>query len=82
MNTVEILKGEQACDWSTRYRSIVGYGEVQIVSDDAGKQRGLEVLMAQHGAPDLLEFDPGNTKRMVILKIRITSMRGKKSSNY
>lgn len=79
---VEILKGEKACDWSTRYRSVVGYGQVEIVSDDAGKQKGLEVLMAQHGAADLLEFDPGNTKRMVILKIRITSMSGKRSSNY
>ena len=43
---VEIIKGEQACDWSTRYRSVVGYGRVEILSDEAGKQRGLEVIMA------------------------------------
>ena len=79
---VEITKGERACDWSTRYRSVVGYGRVEILSDDAGKQQGLEVIMAQHGAPDLIEFDPGNIKRMVILKIRITSMSGKQSSNF
>jgi nitroimidazol reductase NimA-like FMN-containing flavoprotein (pyridoxamine 5'-phosphate oxidase superfamily) len=79
---VEITKGERACDWSTRYRSVVGYGRVEILSDDAGKQQGLEVIMAQHGAPDLIEFDPGNIKRMVILKIRITSMSGKRSSYY
>ena len=81
-DSVEILKGERACDWSTRYRSVVGYGTVEILSDDASKQEGLEVLMAQHGAPDLTEFDPGNMLRMVILKIRITSISGKKSSKY
>lgn len=81
-DSVEITRGEQACDWSTRYRSVVGYGRVEILSDEADKQHGLELIMAQHGAPELREFDPGNMLRMVILRIRITSMSGKKSSNY
>ncbi len=81
-DSMEILTGEQACDWSTRYRSLVGYGEVEILSDHYSKQQGLEVLMAQHGAPELTEFNQKNLDRMVILKIRITSMSGKRSSNY
>lgn len=79
---MEITEGEKACDWSTRYRSVVGYGTVEILSDTESKQQGLEVIMAQHGAPNLIEFDPGNMLRMVILKIRITSISGKKSSKY
>lgn len=79
---MEITKGGQACDWSTRYRSVVGYGDVEIISDEAAKQQGLEVIMAQHGAPDLIEFNQKNLDRMVILKIRITSMTGKQSSNW
>ena len=78
----EIIEGERACDWTTRYRSVVGYGEVEILTDEAGKRRGLEVIMAQHGAPGLIEFKQKNLDRMVILKLRITSMTGKKSSNY
>ena len=81
-DTAEIVRGEEACDWSTRYRSVVGYGTVEILSDSKSKQQGLEVIMAQHGAPDLTDFDPGNMSRMVILKIRITSISGKQSSNY
>jgi nitroimidazol reductase NimA-like FMN-containing flavoprotein (pyridoxamine 5'-phosphate oxidase superfamily) len=79
---MEITTGEKACDWSTRYRSVVGYGSVEILSDDAGKQHGLEVIMAQHGAPELIQFNPGNMKRMVILKLTIRSMSGKQSSNW
>ena len=79
---VEITRGERACDWTTRYRSVLGYGNVEILSDETSKQQGLEVIMAQHGAPELIEFDPKNLKRMVILKLSITSMTGKQSSNW
>lgn len=78
----ELIKGERACDWSTRYRSVVGYGTVEILSDAQSKQQGLEVIMAQHGAPELLEFNQKNLDRMVILKVTITSMSGKRSSTY
>ena len=79
---MEITKGERACDWSTRYRSVVGYGEVEILSDEASKQQGLEVIMAQHGAPELVEFNSKNLDRMVILKLTISSMTGKQSGNW
>ncbi|NOR34776.1 MAG: pyridoxamine 5'-phosphate oxidase family protein [Bacteroidales bacterium] len=79
---MEITKGERACDWSTHYRSVVGYGEVEILSDEASKQQGLEVIMAQHGAPELVEFNSKNLGRMVILKLTISSMTGKQSSNW
>lgn len=79
---MEITKGERACDWSTRYRSVVGYGEVKILSDEASKQQGLEVIMAQHGAPELVEFNSKNLGRMVILKLTISSMTGKQSGNW
>ncbi len=81
-DSMEITKGEKACDWSTRYRSVVGYGRVEILSDQKSKQLGLEVIMAQHGAPELIEFNPGNMKRMVILKLTIRSMTGKQSSSW
>ena len=78
----EVIKGERACDWTTRYRSVVGYGEVEILTDEAGMRRGMEIIMAQHGAPDLIDFNQRNLDRMVILKLRITSMTGKKSGTY
>ena len=79
---VEIVQKEKACGWATRYRSVVGHGRVEILSDPVSKQEALEVLMAQHGAPQLTEFDPGNLDRMLILRLRISSMTGKQSSNW
>ena len=81
-HTVRIIRDEKACKWATLYRSVVGYGTVEIVTHPEGKQRGMEIIMAQHGAPELTAFDSGNMKRMIILKLTITSLSGKQSSNW
>jgi len=78
----EVIKGKRACDWTTRYRSVVGYGTIDMLSDKKSKQQGLRVIMAQHGAPEPMEFSPKSLDRMVILKLTITSLTGKQSSNW
>ena len=79
---VEITPGDTACQWSTRYRSVVGYGRAEVLEGKADKQEGLEIIMRQHGAPEMIHFDEKNMKALVILRIRIESMSGKKSSNW
>jgi len=80
--TAKVIPKEKACKWATLYRSVIGYGTVEIITDFKRKQRGLEIIMAQHGAPDLIEFEPKNLKEMVILKLTITSITGKQSGNW
>lgn len=77
-----LVKGANACDWSTLYRSLIGYGTVEIIRDSSQKQEGLEIIMSQHGAPELTNFNEKNVKSIVILKITINSMTGKQSSNW
>lgn len=79
---VEIIRGKQACNWSTRYRSVVGYAIVDILTGEKEKRHGLEVIMRQHGAPGPFSFNPENLRRMVIFRLRITSMTGKQSGSW
>ncbi len=81
-HTVKIIPKERACKWATLYRSVVGYGEVEILTDFNQKKEGLEIIMAQHGAPDKTEFEPKEVGFIVILKLHITSLTGKQSSNW
>jgi nitroimidazol reductase NimA-like FMN-containing flavoprotein (pyridoxamine 5'-phosphate oxidase superfamily) len=81
-DTVRIIRDEKACKWATLYRSVIGYGRVDIISDTENKKDGLGVLMAQHGAPHLSEFTDKEVSNMVILKLSIESMTGKQSSNW
>lgn len=79
-DSVRVIPADKVCDWATLYRSVVGYGTVEIVEDHRGKVEGLKVIMAQHGAKRELEFEPRNLNRMVILKLTISSMTGKQSA--
>jgi nitroimidazol reductase NimA-like FMN-containing flavoprotein (pyridoxamine 5'-phosphate oxidase superfamily) len=79
---VGIIPGKKPCNWSTRYRSVVGEGTAEIVTNVAGKREGMEVIMAQHGLEGTPEFDDSELSRMVLLKIAIFSMSGKQSSNW
>ena len=78
----DLIKGPRACDWSTLYRSIIGYGEIEIITDFEKKKEGLEIIMAQHGGSELTEFKEKNVEAVVILKLTIDSLSGKQSSNW
>ncbi len=77
-----IYHHEIACKRTTTYRSVVGYGTVEIVTDYKQKIEGLEVIMAQHGDPGVHNFETRHVNNMVILKLSITSLTGKQSGNW
>ncbi len=80
-HTAKIIPQETACKWATLYRSVVGYGEVEIVEDFDSKKKGLGIIMSHYGAPDQM-VNPKEVNSVVILKLNITSLTGKQSSNW
>jgi uncharacterized protein len=44
--------GRFECDSGLAYRSIILFGKIRIVEDNAAKQRFCEALMAKYGKPD------------------------------
>jgi uncharacterized protein len=76
------VEGDIACRWSTMYRSVIGYGKVEIVTGFDEKKQALDIIMQQHGAPSNMEFDPKEVEFIVVLKLTIDSMTGKQSSNW
>jgi len=78
----DIVEDEIACKWSTLYRSVVGYGNVEIITDFEEKNRGLEIIMTQHGYKGKMEFEPKEVEFVVLLKLSISSMTGKQSGNW
>ena len=78
----KIIKHNKACKWATTYRSVVGYGDVEIITDYDKKKQGLEIIMTHYSAPDNLEFELKQVESIVILKITISKVTGKQSSNW
>lgn len=45
----EIIKGDISCQWTTKYRSVIGYGSIKVLSDSKQKIKALDIIMQQHG---------------------------------
>jgi len=79
-----IEKNEKACKWATSYRSVIGYGKVEIITGYEQKRKGLDVIMKHNGADAAhdLNYEKNQVDSMSILKVEITELTGKQSSNW
>jgi len=78
----EIIRHELACNWTSKYRSVIGYGTIEIITDPEKKKRGLDIIMAHYGRSDKLIYNEASIERMVILKLKIDEISGKQSGDW
>ena len=74
----EIVEAAEACNWSFRYRSVIGEGVAAIVHDLEGKRAALAVIMNQY-SNTTYEFPQDVVDRLVVIRVDITAMTGKAS---
>jgi uncharacterized protein len=77
----ELIKGDMSCDWSINYRSLIGYGTMDIITDFDEKQAGLDIIMKQHGKSENNIYKKSNVEAIVILKLNIEQITGKQSGD-
>jgi len=75
---IEIIQGETACQWQSRYRSITGFGTASLVTDSGKKIEALNIIMS-HYTEGPFEYDQKALDQCLIIQIDIRSMTGKKS---
>ncbi len=81
-DTTTIIRKEMSCDWATKYRSLVGYGLVEIITNYEQKKLGLDIIMAQHGRTENNVYTKNQVENIVILKLTIDHVTGKQSGNW
>jgi nitroimidazol reductase NimA-like FMN-containing flavoprotein (pyridoxamine 5'-phosphate oxidase superfamily) len=77
--TSEIHTGEKPCNWTTKYRSVMGTGTIEIMDKRESKISGLDIIMKKYGAEGEMQYDEALLERMVILKLHINTMSAKQS---
>ena len=45
----EVIPSEHGCNWSMRYQSVIGFGEVEFIEDLEEKRKALQIIMQQYG---------------------------------
>ena len=67
------------CNWSTSYKSITGYGNASLLTDNEEKKKALGILIHQYAPDTTYEFSKKMVDSVVIIKISIDRMTGKHS---
>ena len=75
----EIVKNEKACSWAARFKSVIGYGELEEVHERDEKVKGLSLLLKQYSGKEAWEFPEDAVEKVLVLKLRIDTMSGKRS---
>lgn len=69
----EIVEGETACQWTMKFRSVVGYGRAELLESPVEKRSGLDVIMKQY-SDHLYDYPDDKLSITSIVKIRIERM--------
>lgn len=74
----EIVRSGGACEWSIKYRSVIGFGRAFFVEDLEEKKRALDIIVGQYsGRP--CEYPEATLRNTAVVKVEIQSMTGKVS---
>jgi len=74
----EIVEADDACKWTMKYQSVIGVGKGSIIEDLESKRKALTIIM-QHYSRNFYEYPDKTVKKIVIIKVEIEHMTGKKS---
>jgi uncharacterized protein len=74
----EIVKGKKGCDWGSKFTSIVGYGDIDIITEKNEKIAGLNSIMTHYGGIQHYEYDDKTVEQTTVLRLKISEMTGKK----
>ncbi len=73
-----LVKGENACDWSVRFQSVVGHGKISLLESPEDKQQGLDLFMAQYSA-EKFSYPDKMIQATAVFKLVISEMTMKQS---
>jgi uncharacterized protein len=73
-----LVESDTACKWGTKYRSVIGEGKAYLLDDKAEKEAALHIIMRHYSDREFI-FDPSKVDQVVIIRVEIASITGKRS---
>lgn len=74
-----VVTGEQACRWSMRYTSVMGWGTIAFVTEAKEKRIALGYIMRHYSQADGWEFPETALAGVTVLAMSVQEMTGKSS---
>ncbi len=74
----QIFRGTKGCDWGMRYSSVVGYGNISVITEKEDKISALNCIMSHYGGEGEYIYDDNVLVRTTILRLDVSEMTAKK----
>ncbi len=74
----EALSNDDACGWSMKFQSVIGFGKASFIEDLEEKRQALGIIMAQY-SDKTFDFPENKVNATAVIKVEIESMTGKQS---
>ena len=74
----EAIGRGEACDWSMKFQSVIGFGKAALIEGLEEKRQALGVIMAQY-SDKTFEFPEKMVNATAVIKVEIERMTGKQS---
>lgn len=71
------IESDEPCDFEARHRTVIGTGKASFVEDEADKIKALDLIVA-HFTDKKFAYPKSNLDRTAVIRIEITSLKGKK----
>ncbi|GAB1405980.1 MAG: pyridoxamine 5'-phosphate oxidase family protein [Lentimicrobiaceae bacterium] len=65
------------CSYGMRYRSVLIFGKVEFVEDEAGKQRILNIIMSHYTGRSDFKYNAPAIRNVRIMRIKIERLEGR-----
>jgi nitroimidazol reductase NimA-like FMN-containing flavoprotein (pyridoxamine 5'-phosphate oxidase superfamily) len=80
---IKIVQGQRACDFGTRYRSVLVFGRARSLPDGDDKAAVLTALAKKYAGRQVVEEPtPKRAKGTEVIEINIEEMTGKRNVDY
>jgi uncharacterized protein len=73
----ELVEADSACSWGMRFKSVIGFGEAEILEDIEEKRAALDIIMDHHSARAPHDYDPGHLEKVAVIKVRLREATGR-----
>ncbi len=78
-SNVKIVPSNSACKYSTHYKCIIGLGRAELIHDRGSIKEALDIIMHHQTGRNGWSYSEESANKVMIIKIAIESMTGKKS---
>jgi len=74
---IRVISHETACQWAADFESIIGEGQIAIVTENTEKIRALDAIMAKYGFPGKPAYNDSALAKVCVLRLSVESMTAK-----